>query len=95
MFSPRPLVLRADPQSWLTGLGISSLVYYLACVASPPPGMSKHFEEVDVSEGESRFGEEPANSTGLERYESGDFKEDDNGLSKRKANTTDVVIQDV
>jgi len=80
--------------SWLTGLGVSSLVYYLACVASPPPGMNKHFEEIDVSEGESRFGEEPASATGLERYDSSDLKEDDNGLSKRKANT-EVVIQDV
>ena len=84
----------ANPQSWLTGLGISSLVYYLACVVSPPPGMNKHFEEIDVSEGESRFGEEPASATGLERYESGDFKEDGDGLSKRKVNT-EVVIQDV
>jgi len=84
----------ADHQSWLTGLGISSLVYYLACVASPPPGMNKHFEEIDVSAGESLFGEEPASATGLERYESGDFKEDGEGLSKRKVNT-DVVIQDV
>lgn len=87
-------VSNADPQSWLTGLGISSLVYYLACVASPPPGMYKKFEEVDVSEGESRFGEEPASATGLERYDSGDFKEDDHGMSKRKVNT-EVVIQDV
>ena len=78
----------------MTGLGVSSLVYYLACVASPPPGMNKHFEEIDVSEGESRFGEEPASATGLERYDSSDLKEDDNGLSKRKANT-EVVIQDV
>jgi hypothetical protein len=78
----------------LTGLGISSLVYYLACVVSPPPGMNKHFEETDASEGESRFGEEPASATGLERYDTGDFKEDDNGLSKRKVNS-EVVIQDV
>jgi len=56
--------------------------------------MNKHFEEIDVSEGESRFGEEPASATGLERYESGDFKEDGDGLSKRKVNT-EVVIQDV
>lgn len=56
--------------------------------------MNKHFEEIDVSAGEPRFGEEPANATDLERYESGDFKEDDNGLSKRKVNG-DVVIQDV
>jgi hypothetical protein len=57
--------------------------------------MNKKFEEIDVSEGESRFGEEPASATGLERYESGDFKEeDDNGMSKRTVNT-DVVIQDV
>lgn len=36
--------------SWLTGTGVSALVYYLCCVVSPPPGMSKTFEEVDESE---------------------------------------------
>lgn len=82
-------------QSWLTGLGISSLVYYTACYFSPPPGMNKHFEEIDVSAGESRFGEEPAASTALERYDSSDIQKDgDGGLYKRKKDG-DVVIQDV
>lgn len=35
--------------SWLTGTGVSALVYYLCCLASPPPGMSRTFEEVDES----------------------------------------------
>ncbi|WVQ68274.1 uncharacterized protein L199_006481 [Kwoniella botswanensis] len=39
---------------WLTGPGVSGLVYYLACLLSPPPGMSKTFEEVDESAGEPR-----------------------------------------
>jgi len=36
--------------SWLTGTGVSALVYYLCCVISPPPGMNRHFEEVDESD---------------------------------------------
>ncbi|WWD02374.1 hypothetical protein V865_000413 [Kwoniella europaea PYCC6329] len=39
---------------WLTGPGVSGLVYYLACLLSPPPGMNKTFEEVDESAGEPR-----------------------------------------
>ncbi|OCF57463.1 uracil permease [Kwoniella mangroviensis CBS 10435] len=39
---------------WLTGPGVSGLVYYLACLLSPPPGMSKIFEEVNESAGEPR-----------------------------------------
>jgi hypothetical protein len=71
------------------------LVYYLACFFSPPPGMNKKFEEVDVSENESRFGEMPATATGLERYDSGDLvKEDENGMHKRKKDT-DVTVLDV
>jgi hypothetical protein len=57
--------------------------------------MSKHFEEIDVSEGESRFGEEPASSTALERYDSSEIQKDgEDGLSKRKK-AGEVVIQDV
>lgn len=57
--------------------------------------MNKHFEEVDVSAGESRFGEEPATSTALERYDSSDIQKDgDEGLSKRKKDS-EVIIQDV
>ena len=41
--------------SWLTGTGVSALVYYLACVAAPPPGMNRSFHEVDESEGEVMF----------------------------------------
>ncbi|KAL1408890.1 uracil permease [Vanrija albida] len=36
--------------SWLTGTGVSALVYYLCCVLSPPPGMNRHFEEIDESD---------------------------------------------
>ncbi|WWD19852.1 hypothetical protein CI109_104319 [Kwoniella shandongensis] len=41
--------------SWITGTGISGLIYYLACLISPPPGMNRHFEEVDESFGELRI----------------------------------------
>ena len=58
--------------------------------------MNKHFQEIDESENEPRFGEEPASSTvmdnAFERYESNDMKKD--GLERRKKDT-DVVIQDV
>lgn len=36
--------------SWLTGTGVSALVYYISCVVSPPPGMNTSFEEIDESE---------------------------------------------
>lgn len=36
--------------SWLTGTGVSALVYYICCFVSPPPGMNKSFEEIDESE---------------------------------------------
>ena len=36
-------------QSWFTGVIVSSVVYYICCLISPPPGMNKHFEEVDES----------------------------------------------
>ncbi|KAL7419278.1 uracil permease [Cryptotrichosporon argae] len=35
--------------SWLTGTGISALVYYVCCAVIPPPGMNRHFEEVEES----------------------------------------------
>lgn len=35
--------------SWLTGTGLSALVYILCCYISPPPGMSRDFQEVDES----------------------------------------------
>lgn len=57
--------------------------------------MNKHFQEIDESENEPRFGEEPASSTVMdntfERYDSNDLKE---GLEKRKKDT-DVVVHDV
>ncbi|OCF44495.1 uracil permease [Kwoniella heveanensis CBS 569] len=40
--------------SWITGTGVSGLVYYLACLVSPPPGMNRHFKELDESAGEPR-----------------------------------------
>lgn len=39
----------ADPQSWITGTGVSGLVYYICCRLSPPPGMNKQFYEIDES----------------------------------------------
>lgn len=41
--------------SWLTGTGISALVYVGLCYLSPPPGMSRRFVEVDESKEERRF----------------------------------------
>ncbi|OWZ33057.1 hypothetical protein LQV05_000898 [Cryptococcus neoformans] len=43
--------------SWVTGTGISGLVYYLACLVSPPPGMNRTFMEVDESKDELRVDE--------------------------------------
>jgi hypothetical protein len=43
--------------SFFTGLGVSSLVYYGLSVAFPPPGCFRHFEEIDLSEGELPGGE--------------------------------------
>ncbi|WVQ83650.1 hypothetical protein IAT38_005792 [Cryptococcus sp. DSM 104549] len=56
--------------SWITGTGISALVYYLCCLVSPPPGMNKHFQEVDESEGERRVDE-----IALDRVGDGVFEE--------------------
>ena len=38
--------------SFLTGFGVSSLMYYGLSVAFPPPGCFRRFEEIDLSEGE-------------------------------------------
>jgi hypothetical protein len=38
--------------SFLTGFGVSSLLYYGLSMAFPPPGCFKRFEEIDLSEGE-------------------------------------------
>ncbi|WWD04001.1 hypothetical protein V865_002063 [Kwoniella europaea PYCC6329] len=43
--------------SWITGTGISGLVYYLLCLLSPPPGMNRTFCEIDESAGEPRIDE--------------------------------------
>ena len=45
----------ADVQSWLVGTGVSCAVYVGLCYLSPPPGMNRHFVEVDESKGEVRF----------------------------------------
>jgi len=60
---------RANPQSWLTGTGVSALVYYLACVAAPPPGMNRSFHEVDESEGEVMFAGAVEDVDGSEKSE--------------------------
>jgi hypothetical protein len=38
--------------SFFTGFGVSSLMYYCLNVAFPPTGRSKHFKEVDLSDGD-------------------------------------------
>jgi hypothetical protein len=59
--------------------------------------MNKHFQEIDESENEPRFGEEPSSSTimdnSFERYDSNVSKKE--GLERRKKDTEDVVVQDV
>lgn len=36
--------------AWFTGTGASALVYVVCCYLFPPPGMTSHFKEVDVSD---------------------------------------------
>lgn len=36
--------------SWITGTGISALIYVICCLISPPPGMNRNFQEIDESE---------------------------------------------
>lgn len=47
---------KADVQSWLVGTGVSGAVYIGLCYLSPPPGMNRHFVEIDESAHETRFG---------------------------------------
>ncbi|KAI0252504.1 permease for cytosine/purines, uracil, thiamine, allantoin-domain-containing protein [Lactifluus subvellereus] len=48
---------RIYQMSFFTGFGVSSLVYYGLSIAFPPPGRFRHFEEIDLSEGELPGGE--------------------------------------
>ncbi|KAN0131668.1 Permease for cytosine/purines, uracil, thiamine, allantoin domain containing protein [Lactarius tabidus] len=43
---------RIYQMSFFTGFGVSSLMYYCLNVAFPPTGRSKHFKEVDLSDGD-------------------------------------------
>jgi len=43
--------------SWVTGTGVSALIYYILCTISPPPGKHRHFKEIDMSLGELRIDE--------------------------------------
>lgn len=36
--------------SWVTGTGVSALVYVVCCYLSPPPGLNRTFREVDESD---------------------------------------------
>lgn len=36
--------------SWLSGTGVSALVYFVCCFFFPPPGMNRHFKEIDESD---------------------------------------------
>ncbi|KAJ7927596.1 permease for cytosine/purines, uracil, thiamine, allantoin-domain-containing protein [Mycena leptocephala] len=45
---------RIYQMSFFTGFGVSALTYWLLTRAFPVPGMSRVFEEVDVSKGEER-----------------------------------------
>ncbi|KAI0261666.1 permease for cytosine/purines, uracil, thiamine, allantoin-domain-containing protein [Gloeopeniophorella convolvens] len=48
---------RIYQMSFFTGFGVSAIVYYSLSMLSPPSGIHKHFEEVDLSEGELQAGE--------------------------------------
>ena len=41
--------------AWITGTGVSALVYVICCYISPPPGMNRHFKEVDESDFKREF----------------------------------------
>ncbi|ODN94324.1 uracil permease [Cryptococcus wingfieldii CBS 7118] len=78
--------------SWLTGTGISGVVYFLACYFFPPPGMNKSFEEVDESAGELRVdqklggkmrGEGEWQEGGVENFE---------GAEKNKSQDENVTV---
>jgi NCS1 family nucleobase:cation symporter-1 len=45
---------RIYQMSFFTGFGVSALTYWLLTRVFPVPGMSRVFEEVDVSKGEER-----------------------------------------
>lgn len=91
----------AKHQSWITGTGISGLVYYLACLASPPPGMNKHFQEIDESAHEPRpghagvvhYGEDhtEAYSRGVESSETGSNEEKNMYVSSKKSSPKEKV----
>lgn len=42
--------------SWITGTGVSALMYFALCYFFPPPGMNRKFYEVDESAGEPLVG---------------------------------------
>lgn len=62
--------------SWITGTGVSALVYILCCYLSPPPGMSRYFEEVDESEFHHEFVGDPVKNA-LEAGDEERFPVDD------------------
>lgn len=62
--------------SWVTGTGVSSLVYFLCCFFSPPPGMNRHFEEIDESDFRDELDDRrsaPVPSTNEEQTDEKDF----------------------
>jgi NCS1 family nucleobase:cation symporter-1 len=75
-------------QSWFTGVVTSGSVYYLLCCISPPPGMSRHWEEVDESNYEDNTSidhfDEPAGVPSEERSSADLEKEAFNESEKRQ-----------
>jgi hypothetical protein len=47
----------SEKQSWVTGTGISALMYFILSMVFPPHGRNRHFKEIDESAGEPRIDE--------------------------------------
>lgn len=67
--------------SWITGTGVSALVYIICCFISPPPGMDRKFAEVDESDFQDELDEralpqQPLSPRSSMEKDVGDAKDD-------------------
>ena len=81
--NPTPTLHMADRQSWLVGTGVSCAVYVALCYISPPPGMNRHFVEIDESAHEIRFDNDQTEHRSSEEAERSGA--DEKQASKEKA----------